>query len=98
MLSICYQIGRKSLKFSIFPGLEPGKTGYFRILLTPTRFENFYPVSLLGVLGTNSAYFPTKSSVFLSHLTGLSVFGIKLTSRFVLTFRRIDGEKIGLLI
>ena len=66
--------------------------------VTPTRFGNSYPVSLLGVLGTNSAYFPTKSSVFLSHLTGLSVFGIKLTSRFVLAFRRIGGEKLGLLI
>ena len=86
------------MKFSTFPSLDPGKTENREISITPTRFENFYPVSLLGVLGTNSAYFPTKSSVFLSHLTGLSVFGIKLTSQFVLTFRRIGGEKIGLLI
>lgn len=37
MLSICYQIGRKSKKITSFLGLEPGKTGYFRIFLTPTR-------------------------------------------------------------
>ena len=86
MLSICYQIWKNYKNFTTFKGREPGKTGNIRILITPTRFGNFYPVSLLGVLGTNSAYFPTKSSVFLSHLTGLSVFGIKLTSRFVLTF------------
>ena len=55
--------------------------------IIPTRFGNFYPVSPLGVSGANSAYFPTKQSVFLAHLTGLSIFGIKLTSRFVLTFR-----------
>ena len=36
MLSICYQTGRKSKKLQSFPGLEPGKTGDFRIFLTPT--------------------------------------------------------------
>ena len=85
-----FQMEKAAAKAAAFDGFGWG--------ITPTRFGNFYPVSLLGVLGTNSAYYPTKSSVFLSHLTGLSVFGIKLTSRFVLTFRRIDGEKIGLLI
>lgn len=85
-------------EIALFTGQDLRKAGSGTISIIPTRFENFYPVSLLGVFGTNSAYFPTKSSVFLSHLTGLSVFGIKLTSRFVLTFRRIDGEKIGLLI
>jgi len=28
---ICYQIGRNHKKFTDFPGLEPGKTGDFRI-------------------------------------------------------------------
>ena len=30
------------------------------IQIIPTRFENFYPVSLSGVSGANSAHFPTK--------------------------------------
>ena len=37
MLSICYQIGRNSLKFSTFPGLDPGKTEKREISITPTR-------------------------------------------------------------
>ena len=40
MLSICYQIGRKSLKFSIFPGLDLGKTENRDISITPTLQRN----------------------------------------------------------
>jgi len=39
VLSIFYHIWRNHKKFATFPGLEPGKTGDFRILLTPTHFR-----------------------------------------------------------
>ena len=42
MLSICYQIGRISPKFSTFPGLDPGKTGNRKNSITPTRSWNSY--------------------------------------------------------